>query len=114
MEIRYAITRIETDTGTMHVIYSSDEYPQGMEFHLTLPINTETNTTLSGAELHEFIMFHAPRGQMEATVQQLKAAAAVDFSHIEAMIYRSLPEDGNNSTTSTGMTDQSPIENPTE
>jgi hypothetical protein len=84
MKILYKIVGFDKPTGTMMINYYSAEYAQGMVFHLTLPI--ENGTTLSGQALDDFIMFNAPRGQMEAAVQKLNEVANVDFSHIESLV----------------------------
>ena len=86
MQIKYKIVQFIDTTATLVINYYCDEYPQGMIFHLDLPINPETKTTLSGSELDSFIMTNAPVKQLEFVVAQSKLVAQVDFSHITALI----------------------------
>ena len=86
MDIQYTIVGLDKSTGTIAVKYFTVDFEMGLVYDLTLPIDPDTNTTLNGQELVDFIMFNAPKAQLAAAIEKVKEIATVDFSHIEALV----------------------------
>lgn len=85
MDINYKIVQLDKEKGSIRVLYTREDFPEGYLFDLNLPVN-EDGSTLSVEELSQFIMFNAPAQQIDWAIQQKNKFAQVDFSHIEALV----------------------------
>ena len=62
MDIKYKIVSFDKVTGTIVVLFYSNEYPSGLVFNIDIPI--ENGKYISGDALHTYIMTFAPYGQI--------------------------------------------------
>ena len=86
MNIEYKIISLNDKTGSIQVNYTAEGIDRPFIFQYDLPINTATNTTLTVEEISAYIMEMAPRVQMEHYVSRTEAVAAIDLSHISALV----------------------------
>ena len=86
MNIEYKIISLNDKTGSIQVNYTAEGIDRPFIYQYDLPINTATNVTMTLAELDTFIMEYAPKQQMAYYLSRLEAVAAVDLSHISALV----------------------------
>ena len=70
MEIKHEITNFNTSTGSLTVKYYTDDFPQGLEYNIDVPIID--GKFVGQDEINAMIEFNKPKGQLERIVTTAK------------------------------------------
>ena len=63
MEIKHEITNFNTSTGSLTVKYYTDDFPQGLQYNIDVPIID--GKFVGKDEVDAMIEFNKPKGQLE-------------------------------------------------
>jgi hypothetical protein len=91
-DITYKIVKLDPSVGTILVKYMTNAYSDGLIYPLDLPI--ENGSVPTGDALVEFIMFHAPVGQLTdaETQKAFLDARRTQFENVDLSEIRALAE----------------------
>jgi hypothetical protein len=70
MEIKHEITNFNSSTGSLTVKYYTDDFPQGLEYNIDVPIID--GEFVGKDEIDAMIEFNKPKGQLERIVTTAK------------------------------------------
>jgi hypothetical protein len=70
MEIKHEITNFNSSTGSLTVKYYTDDFPQGLEYNIDVPIID--GKFVGKDEIDAMIEFSKPKGQLERIVTTAK------------------------------------------
>jgi hypothetical protein len=70
MEIKHEITNFNTSTGSLTVKYYTDDFPQGLQYNIDVPIID--GKFIGKDEIDAMIEFNKPKGQLERILATTK------------------------------------------